>query len=110
MSAMNDRPPPEHRQTVRDALYFALREGPRTIRELSAEVGAREKDLLDHLSHLERSLGRTGQHLSVEPSRCLACGFTFEGRSRLSKPGRCPACKATRITLPRFAVVADDAP
>ena len=35
---------------------------------------------------------------------CLACRFEFEDRKRLAKPGRCPACKSTRIALPRFAI------
>jgi len=102
-----DRPPPERRQTIRDALYHELRDGLRTVRELSAAVGASEKDLLGHLGHLGRSVAGTGERLRVEPSRCLACGYTFEERTRLGKPGRCPACKSTRIALPRFTIEVD---
>lgn len=101
------RPPSEHKQTWRDALYFALREGPETIRELSIRLGASQKDLLEHLAHLERSLGRTGEHLVVDPARCLACNYVFADRTRLAKPGRCPSCKGTRITLPRFSLATD---
>jgi hypothetical protein len=102
-----DRPPPEHRQTWRDALYQELREGPCTLRALSTTVGAREKDLLDHLVHLERSIAGTGERLHVDPASCLACGYHFEDRARLSKPGRCPRCRATRIAHPRFSIVPD---
>ena len=103
----DERPPAEHRQTFRDALYHALKQGPETIRELSIRIGAREKDLLHHLEHLERSLTHSGEKLLIEPARCAACGYAFTDRTRLGKPGRCPACKATRITLPRFSIVGD---
>jgi predicted Zn-ribbon and HTH transcriptional regulator len=104
----DERPPAEQRQTFRDALYHALRDGPETIRELSIRVGAREKDLLHHLEHLERSLVHGGEKLVVDPARCVACGYEFKERTRLGKPGRCPACKSTRITLPRFSIATDD--
>ena len=45
------------------------------------------------------------RRLEIEPARCLACRYAFEDRTRLSKPGRCPVCRATRIALPRFRVV-----
>lgn len=103
MSAPN-RPPPEHSQTVREALCVALRRGPLTIRELSVALAAKEKDLIDHLAHVERSLEHSGERLLVEPSRCLSCGYEFDGRTRLTRPSRCPACKASRISHPRFSI------
>ena len=99
-----DKPPPEHRQTWRDALYAELRRNKHTIRELSIVIGAQQKDLLDHLAHLERSLDRTDERLVVDPARCLQCGFEFTDRTRLAKPGRCPTCKSSRITLPLFSI------
>ena len=96
--------PPERNQTLRDALYQALREQPDTIRELSIRIGAQQKDLVHHLEHLERSLERGDERLVVEPARCLGCDYAFEDRTRLAKPGRCPSCKSTRITLPRFSI------
>jgi transcriptional regulator len=93
-----------HSQTIREALSGALRRGPRTLRELSVELGAKEKELLAHLAHVERALEHAGERLVVEPSRCLACGFEFAERTRLGKPGRCPACKASRISQPRFSI------
>lgn len=100
----HDNAPPERRSTWRDRLYHVLREGPQTIRELSILIGASQKDLLDHLEHLKRSLARDEERLVVYPSYCLACRFEFEERKRLAKPGRCPECKSTRIALPRFAL------
>jgi predicted Zn-ribbon and HTH transcriptional regulator len=84
---------------VREALHRALREGPATAQELSTAVRVAQKQVLEHLEHLRRSLA-----LHVEPARCLACGFVFDARTRLGKPSRCPECKSTRITLPRFSL------
>jgi predicted Zn-ribbon and HTH transcriptional regulator len=75
-----------------------------TARELSERTRLSEKDVLQHLEHVARSLAARGQALETEPARCLACGFVFEGRARLSKPGRCPKCKATRVSRPKYTV------
>jgi predicted Zn-ribbon and HTH transcriptional regulator len=95
---------PERVETVRAALREALRSGEHSLRELSQLLGVSERDLLEHLEHLARSLLSTGERLAIDPPRCLACGFGFEERTRLKRPGRCPACKATRISMPRFAI------
>jgi len=105
MSA-EDKGPPLRTETLRSELREALRseQGPQTIRELSQTLRASERDLLAHLEHLARSLSHGSERLTVEPARCLSCGFDFEDRTRFTKPGRCPACKSTRIALPRFAI------
>ncbi len=102
--SIDEKAPPERTRTVREALHDLLRDGPHTIRDLSIALGAKEKDLLDHLEHLARSLEHGGERLVIEPSRCLACGYEFEDRTRLAKPSRCPACKSTRISHPKFVV------
>ena len=102
---MPEQPPPRPRtQTAREALREALLQGARTARELSVELSMQEREVLDHLGHLELSLARHGERLEVEPARCLQCRYEFADRMRLGKPGRCPRCKATRITVPRFQV------
>jgi predicted Zn-ribbon and HTH transcriptional regulator len=98
------RPPSPRGETVREALRAALLRGPATARDLSAEVGLREKDVAEHLAHLRRSLAHRGERLAVEPATCLACGFVFEDRERLTRPGSCPRCRATRIDPPVFRV------
>jgi predicted Zn-ribbon and HTH transcriptional regulator len=104
-----EQPPPKpralsHREALREAL---LQGGPRTARELSVELSMQEREVVEHLAHLERSLAHSAQRLEVTPARCLACGYEFRDRQRLSKPGRCPSCKATRISLPRFHISYD---
>jgi predicted Zn-ribbon and HTH transcriptional regulator len=91
-------------QTARQALLEALRAGPRTARELSAEVSLPEREVLAHLEHLERSLARGELELRVEPPRCQECGFGFKKRERLGRPSRCPRCRSERLDSPLFSV------
>lgn len=102
---MTREPVPSPRAaTVREALHAALREGPASAKELSGVVGISEKDVADHLEHLSRSLKRGKERLVVIPARCLACGHVFADRAKLTRPGSCPDCRATRIEPPRFAI------
>lgn len=97
-------PRPAH-QTVREAIVEHLRRTRLSVAELSALVGATERDVVDHLTHIERSVeGRPGARFVVDPPRCLACGFDFEGRTRARRPGKCPQCRATRISYPSFSI------
>ena len=90
--------------TARQALLEALRSGPRTARELSADVSLPEREVVTHLEHLERSLVRADVELRIEPPRCLSCGFGFKKRERLGRPSRCPRCRSERLGVPRFWV------
>ena len=87
-------PPPERGATVRAELEAELRKGPASARDLSGAVGIREKDVADHLEHVEHSARARGERLVVEPASCADCGFRFEGRTRLTRPGACPECRA----------------
>jgi predicted Zn-ribbon and HTH transcriptional regulator len=89
---------------IRQEIERLLREEPRSALDLSKLVGISEREVPDHLSHLERSLRRRGATLHVEPVRCLGCGFVFAERRRFTRPGRCPGCRGRRLTLPRFSV------
>jgi len=93
-------PPPERHATPRQALLAAHDHTPRSARELSARAGLAEKVVYLHLEHLQHS----HPELLAEAAHCLACGFRFEKRTRLNKPGRCPLCKSSRIAPPLFSV------
>lgn len=99
------RPPAPRQATIRQALADALRVGPASARELSQQVGIPEKAVADHLAHLARSLPAHGGRLTVIPPACLACGYAFAGRQRLSRPSRCPQCRGTHLVEPRFQIV-----
>ncbi len=94
--------PRERQQTLRQEILQYLQQGPLTARELSALVHIREKEVIPHLEHLERSLRRSRERLGLEPAECLACGYRFRERKRLTKPGACPRCRAQRIQPPVF--------
>ena len=105
---MSEPVPQARSSTVRSALKAALRtasrEEARTAKELSAAVGISEKDVAEHLAHLERSLKPEGLRLEVAPAECLACGYVFRERTRLTRPGACPKCRSTRIDPPAFRI------
>ncbi len=97
--------------TLRQNLRDALREGPsRTARDLSKLVGIPERDVAEHLEHLERSVRHEGLRLVIEPAECLDCGFRFDARRqhRFTRPGRCPDCHSGRLTLPRFTLEGEE--
>ncbi len=104
MNHEGGRPPPARHETIRAALHRALQQGPATARDLSVEVGIREKDVAEHLAHLSRSLAQRGERLVVEAASCIACGYRFTGRTRLERPGSCPSCRSTRIDPPVFRI------
>lgn len=95
---------PERGETIREALRRALEAGPRTVRELSTELGLSEREIPSHIDHLARSLRREGRKLAIEPPACRKCGFAFPGRERVTRPGKCPRCRATHIEPPRATI------
>jgi predicted Zn-ribbon and HTH transcriptional regulator len=90
--------------TVRDRIRAALERGDHTSLQLSQAVGVPQGEVAGHLEHLSRSLPHQGLALVVEPARCIACGFAFEDRRRMSRPSRCPRCRSERIDPPRFSI------
>ena len=94
----------ERTRTVREAIREELLRGAATARELSERVSIREKDVAEHLEHLEKSVRARGERLVVEPASCISCGFVFARRSRMTRPGSCPECGSTRIDPPTFRI------
>jgi len=91
-------------ETPRQAIHRELGAAPHTTYELSALVGVREKDVVSHLEHLERSLRRSGERLTVEPACCRDCGYAFRDRRRLGRPSRCPRCHGQHLSAPVFRI------
>jgi predicted Zn-ribbon and HTH transcriptional regulator len=83
-----------------------LRTRPSSVRDVSKLLGIREKEVCEHLTHIEKSL-HIPEKFIVEPSRCLSCGFVFKKRTRLTIPGRCPVCRKEHITRPLFWIEHD---
>jgi transcriptional regulator len=76
---------------------------PRSVSSLARELGMTRGDVEEDLRHALRSARAAGHHIDVIPARCKACDFVFS-TDKLSKPGRCPACKGTRLYEPMMQV------
>jgi len=76
---------------------------PRTTSWLARELGLRRGDVEEDLRHAILSARAAGESVEIEPARCKACGFLFDA-GRLSKPGKCPSCRGTRIFEPLVSI------
>ena len=76
---------------------------PRSVSRLSREIGLSRAEVEDSLRHMIRSARAAGHHVVVVPARCRSCGFTFD-EDRLTKPGKCPECRNSRIFEPQISI------
>jgi len=86
----------------RDLIEFLSHE-PRSASWLARELGLKRGDVEHDLQHALRSARAAGHRVEVVPARCKACDFVFS-TDKLAKPGRCPACKGTRLYEPMFKI------
>jgi predicted Zn-ribbon and HTH transcriptional regulator len=89
--------------TLRKEIAEALERNPLDLREISQLFRIREREVLDHLQHIAKSVHP--KKLSMEPAQCKRCGFIFKKRGRLSTPSRCPICKSEAISPPRYQII-----
>lgn len=89
--------------TLRKDLLEHLSREPRSVSRLARELGLARGDVEDALGHMIRSARASGHDVVVLPARCRSCGFTFD-ESRLTRPGRCPQCRESRIFEPQIRV------
>jgi predicted Zn-ribbon and HTH transcriptional regulator len=93
--------------TLRKQLLEVLAREPRSVSRLAAELGLSRGDVEDALRHMIRSARAAGHRIVVVPAKCRSCGFTF-GEDKLTKPGKCPECRNTRIFEPQISVEAPE--
>jgi predicted Zn-ribbon and HTH transcriptional regulator len=91
-------------QTIRQEIIDLLSRQEMGVRQLSGQVGIQEKEVIEHLSHIARSLAVKGKKLTIRPAECLLCGYVFEKRQRFTRPGRCPRCKKSHLQSAAFYI------
>jgi predicted Zn-ribbon and HTH transcriptional regulator len=89
--------------TLRRHLIDLLSHEPRSASSIARELGLKRGDVEDDLRHALRSARAAGHRIEVVPARCKACDFVFS-EEKLSKPGRCPACRGTRLYEPMIRI------
>jgi len=104
MPEKGPKPPRERKETLRQAIVKYLEEGPCTARDLSQLIGIREKEVVPHLEHIQKSLRTSKRKLIVQPAVCLSCSYVFKNRTRLTRPSACPRCRNQQIDPPVFSL------
>ena len=89
--------------TLRKQLLEVLSTEPRSVSRLARELRLPRADVEDALRHMIRSARAAGHRIVVVPARCRSCGFTFD-EAKLTKPGKCPSCRESRIFEPQISV------
>ena len=92
--------------TFRRDLMKVLTAQPRSVSSIARELGLQRRDVEDDFRHLIRSARAAGHRIAIEPARCRSCGFTF-GEDKLSKPGKCPMCRGTRLYEAQVSISAE---
>ncbi len=85
--------------TLRKEIIALLENEQLTAREISQAVHITVKEVYGHLEHISRT--RRGA-FGMQPAQCLACGFVFAKRTKVTSPSRCPICKSEHIQDPYF--------
>jgi predicted Zn-ribbon and HTH transcriptional regulator len=86
--------------TRRRELIDLLSREARSASSIARDMGLRRSEAEDDLRHAVRSAIAAGYRVEVIPARCKDCDFVFS-EDRLTKPGRCPACKGSRLLEPQ---------
>ena len=97
--------PAEKSETLRRQIIILLREGEISAKEISMAIGIREKDVFQHLEHIQQTCRHEKEQLAIRPAFCKGCGFVFQKRTRLTKPGKCPVCRGSAIEEPGFSLL-----
>jgi transcriptional regulator len=87
--------------TRRRELIAVLSREPRSVSSIAREMGLHRGEVEEDLRHALRSAASSGYRIAVIPARCKDCGFVFD-EQRLTKPGRCPSCKGSRLFEPQI--------
>jgi len=96
--------PADRQETIRQKIISALKKQTLSAKEISALVSIREKEVSEHLLHIQKTIHKERSKLIITPAECKKCGFTFKKREKLKKPGKCPVCRHETITEPLYFI------
>jgi predicted Zn-ribbon and HTH transcriptional regulator len=96
--------PADRQETIRKQITIELKQEVMSAKDLSGIVKIREKDVYEHLAHIQKSIQKDGGRLLITPAECRKCGFSFKKRERFKKPGKCPVCRNESIVEPLFFI------
>ena len=96
--------PVGRQETIRREIVSAIESKVLSAKEISGIVSIPEKAVCEHISHIQRTVNKTGRRLIVTSAECRQCGFSFKKREKLKKPGKCPICRAETIKEPLFSI------
>lgn len=93
----------------RKQLLAVLLDKPKSVSEIAREVREHPKDIASDLEHFLKSLKHTEYTAIITPAICKKCGFEFDA-DKLSKPSKCPKCRATWIEEATVEIRANSSP
>ena len=96
--------PAGRNETVRKQIISLLKGEVMSAREISGEVHISEKDVVNNLQFIQKTVSKEKEHLRIIPAECRKCRFVFKKRERFNKPGKCPVCKSELIKEPLFSI------
>jgi predicted Zn-ribbon and HTH transcriptional regulator len=96
--------PVERHETIRQKIISVLEGRIFSAKDISADVRISEKEIYEHLEHIQRTLNKSEHIFILAPAVCKKCGFVFRKRDRLKKPGKCPVCRSELIQEPLFSI------
>jgi predicted Zn-ribbon and HTH transcriptional regulator len=96
--------PAEKHETLRQSIIHILENQTLSAKDISAHISIPEKEVCDHLEHIQKTINTKLKTLDIVPAECNKCGFIFKKRERLKKPGRCPICRGESIIEPLFTI------
>jgi len=88
--------------TRRQEIIEILEKGEKSAQELANQFKVELSEILEDLNHIKYSV--KPKKLAMKPAQCRKCGFKFEERSKLKKPGKCPKCRSEWIMAARLRI------
>jgi predicted Zn-ribbon and HTH transcriptional regulator len=96
--------PKERQETIRQQIHSILGGQALSAKEISAHISVSEKEVYEHLDHIQKTVNKSGFTLIITPAECRKCGFVFRKREKMKKPGKCPICRGESIKEPLFSI------